>query len=63
MIEILDELGVEWGMVRTNINLTLDPRDWKDGWSASLIIEAPVGYIKAEKVTEAQTRLEAPNAS
>lgn len=58
ILDILDELGVDWGHVNTRVNLSLDPRTWKEGWEVSLVIECPVGYITAEKIQEAQLRLE-----
>lgn len=69
MLQILDELGLDWTRVRTEIILNLDPRSWDNragdpfnvtdmAWSVQLNIEIPVGLIRQDKVAEIQHKLE-----
>lgn len=62
MLEVLDELGVEWRQVRTQIRLELDPRavrpgDLVAGWAVALEIEVPVAWLDPAKIAAAQDKL------
>lgn len=69
MMALLDELGIDFRRVRTEVQLNLDPRSWDNrpgdpdnytdmAWAVQLNIEIPVGLLKADKIAQIQHKLE-----
>jgi len=64
LIEVLDTLGVEWPMVRADLELVLEPSrslsvgEYLNGWDVILRLEIPAGLLDQGKVRAAAQALE-----